>query len=395
MKESPRDVFIASATRTPIGSYLGALSSFKAPELGAVAIAAALERARLRPEDVEEVFMGNVLSAGIGQAPARQASLKAKIPDTVPCTTVSKVCGSGLQAVVFGTRAVMLGDADLVVAGGMESMSNVPYYLTKARTGYRMGDDKLVDGMIFDGLWDPYKDYHMGQAGELCAREYGLSREAQDAFARESYTRALAAGKDGLFDAEIAAVEVPQKKGDKLIVKADEEPSRGDIEKFGKLRPAFAADGTITAANASSINDGAAAVVLASDRAVKQHRLEPLARVVGYGSAAQAPEWFTTAPAKAIDVTLKKLDLKASDIDLWEINEAFSCVAMACTKLAGIDPTKVNVRGGAVALGHPIGASGARILATLLHAMRARGDKRGLATLCIGGGEAVALVVER
>jgi acetyl-CoA C-acetyltransferase len=395
MKDSNRDVFIVGATRTPIGSYLGALGGFKAPELGALAIAAALERARLRPEDVEEVFMGNVLSAGIGQAPARQASLKAKIPDTVPCTTVSKVCGSGLQAVVFGTRAVLLGDADLVVAGGMESMSNVPYYLTKARTGYRMGDDKLVDGMIFDGLWDPYKDYHMGQAGELCAREYGLSREAQDAFARESYTRALSAQKDGLFEAEMVAVEVPQKKGEKLVIKADEEPSRGDIEKFGKLRPAFAADGTITAANASSINDGAAAVVLASERAVKQHRLEPLARIVGYGSAAQAPEWFTTAPAKAIDLTLKKLDMKASDIDLWEINEAFSCVAMACTKLAGIDPARVNVRGGAVALGHPIGASGARILTTLVHAMRARGDKKGLATLCIGGGEAVAVVVER
>ncbi|HEX3596253.1 MAG TPA: thiolase family protein [Polyangiaceae bacterium] len=395
MDKNIRDVFIVGAKRTPIGSYLGALSALRAPDLGAAAISAALERARVKPEEVDEVFMGNVLSAGIGQAPARQASLKAKLPDTVPCTTVSKVCGSGLQAVVFGARAVMLGDAEVVVTGGMESMSNVPYYLTKARTGYRMGDDKIVDGMIFDGLWDPYKDYHMGQAGELCAREYSLTREAQDAFARESYTRALSAQKDGLFDDEIAAIEIAGKKGDKTVVEADEEPGRGDIEKFGKLRPAFAADGTITAANASSINDGASAIVLASERAVKERKLEPMARIVGFGSAAQAPEWFTTAPAKAIDATLKKLGLKNSDIDLWEINEAFSCVAMACSKLAGLDPSKVNVRGGAVALGHPIGASGARILTTLLYAMKARGDRKGLATLCIGGGEAVALVVER
>src|SRR5689334_19369777 len=327
MEKSIRDVFIVGATRTPIGSYLGALSPLRAPDLGAVAIAAALERAGLKPEEIDEVFMGNVLSAGIGQAPARQASLKAKIPDTVPTTTVSKVCGSGLQAVVFGARTILLGDADIVVSGGMESMSNVPYYLTKARSGYRMGDDKLVDGMIFDGLWDPYNDYHMGQAGEKCAKEYGLTREAQDAFAKESYTRALSAERDGLFEAEMATVEIPQKKGDKVVVKADEEPSRGDVDKFGKLRPAFQADGTITAANASSINDGAAAVVLASERAVKERHLEPLARIVGYGSAAQAPEWFTTAPAKAIDVTLKRVGLKSADIDLWEINEAFSCVA--------------------------------------------------------------------
>jgi acetyl-CoA C-acetyltransferase len=395
MEKSIRDVFIVGATRTPIGAYLGALSPLRAPDLGAVAIAAALERSRLRPEEIEEVFMGNVLSAGIGQAPARQAALKAKIPDTVPCTTVSKVCGSGLQAVVFGARAIMLGDADVVVAGGMESMSNVPYYLTKARTGYRMGDDKIVDGMIYDGLWDPYKDYHMGQAGELCAREYGLTREAQDAYARESYTRALSAQRDGLFDAEIAPVEIAQKKGEKTRVSADEEPARADVEKFSKLRPAFATEGTITAANASSINDGAAAVTLASERAVNERKLTPLARIVGFASAAQAPEWFTTAPAKAIDITLKKLGMKAPDIDLWEINEAFSCVAMSCTKLSGLDPSKVNVRGGAVALGHPIGASGARILTTLLYAMKDRGDRRGLATLCIGGGEAVAMVVER
>jgi acetyl-CoA C-acetyltransferase len=387
-------VFIVGAARTPIGAYLGALSSESAPSLGATAIIAALERASIAPDEVDEVFMGNVLSAGIGQAPARQASLGAKIPDTVPTTTVGKVCGSGLQAVVFGAKTVLLGDADIVVTGGMESMSNVPYYLKKARTGYRMGDDKLIDGMILDGLWDPYNDFHMGNAGELCASKYELTREAQDEFARESYRRALAAQKEGLFDAEIAAVEIASKKGPTKVT-MDEEPGRGDPEKFAKLRPAFKEGGTITAANASSVNDGAAAVVLASERAVKEHKLTPLARIVGYGAAAQEPVWFTTAPAKAIDLTLQKLGLSKDAIDLWEINEAFSCVAMACTKLAGLDPARVNVRGGAVALGHPIGASGARVLTTLLYAMAARGDKRGLATLCIGGGEAVAVVVER
>src|SRR5436190_12882720 len=390
-----REVFIASAARTPIGSYLGSLAAQTAPDLGATAIRAALERAKLSPDRVQEVFMGNVLGAGIGQAPARQASLKAGIPNTVPTTTVSKVCGSGLQAVVFGAKTIMLGDADLVVAGGMESMSNVPYYLTKARTGYRMGDDKVVDGMIFDGLWDPYNDFHMGNAGEMCAKEYGLSREAQDAFAAESYRRALAAIQSGAFSTEIVAVPVPQRKGDPLLVSEDEEPGRGDPSKFGKLKPAFTKDGTITAANASSINDGAAALVLASEQAVRDQKLTPLARIVGYGSAAQAPEWFTTAPAAAIAVTLKKLGLRPGDIDLWEINEAFSCVPMACGKLAGLDPERVNVNGGAVALGHPIGASGARILTTLLHALEARGLRRGVAALCMGGGNGLALAVER
>jgi acetyl-CoA C-acetyltransferase len=388
-------VYVVSATRTPIGSYLGTLASVTAPKLGAIAIKAAIERAKLTPDAVQEVFMGNVLGAGVGQAPARQAAIYAGVPNTVPCTTVNKVCGSGLQAVIFGTKTVMLGDAEIVVAGGMESMSNVPYYLTQARTGYRMGDGKVVDGMIADGLWDPYGNFHMGEAGEKCAEEYSLSREAQDEFARESYRRSLAAQKEGLFDAEITPVEVPNKKGDPIQVTADEEPGRGDPSKFDKLRPAFRKDGTITAANASSINDGASAVVLASENAVQKHHLTPLARVVGYGGAAQAPEWFTTAPSKAIDATLGKLSLTKEQIDLWEINEAFSCVTMACTKLSGLDPAKVNVRGGAVALGHPIGASGARILTTLLYAMRDQKVKRGLATLCIGGGEAVALVVER
>jgi acetyl-CoA C-acetyltransferase len=388
-------VYVVSAARTPIGAYLGAFASVPAPRLGAVAIQAALERAGVQAEQVGEVFMGNVLSAGIGQAPARQAAIFAGIPHSVPSTTVSKVCGSGLQAVVFGAKTLALGDAELVVAGGMESMSNVPYYLREARAGYRMGDGKLVDGMIFDGLWDPYNDYHMGQAGELCAKEHGLSRELQDDFAKQSYERATAAQASGAFAKEIVPVPVAQKKGDPTLISEDEEPGRGDPSKFGKLRPAFAKDGTITAANASSINDGAAALLLASESAVKKHGLKPLARIVGYGSAAQAPEWFTTAPALAIDKTLNKLGLATKDIELWEINEAFSCVTMACTKLAGIDPAKVNVRGGAVALGHPIGASGARILVTLLGAMHEAGAQRGLATLCIGGGEAVAVVVER
>ncbi|HET7538550.1 MAG TPA: thiolase family protein [Polyangiaceae bacterium] len=387
-------VYIVSATRTPIGAYLGAFANLPAPRLGAVAVRAAVERAGLAPDAIDEVFMGNVLSAGVGQAPARQAAIFAGLPATVPATTVSKVCGSGLQAVVFGSKTVLLGDAQIVVTGGMESMSNVPYYLREARSGYRMGDGKLVDGMIFDGLWDPYNDFHMGNAGELCAKEYGLTREAQDAFASESYRRAAIAQKNGAFAAEIAAVSVPQRKGDALSISEDEEPGRGDPSKFGKLKPAFNKDGTITAANASSINDGAAALVLASERAVREHKLTPLARVVGYGGAAQAPEWFTTAPAAAIAVTLKKLGLQPGEIDLWEINEAFSCVPMACAKLAGLDLERVNVNGGAVALGHPIGASGARILTTLVHALRARNARRGLATLCIGGGEAVAVVIE-
>jgi acetyl-CoA C-acetyltransferase len=388
-------VYIVSAARTPVGAFLGALSSLAAPRLGAVAIGAALERASLSADAVDEVFMGNVLSAGIGQAPARQASIFAGLPNTVPTTGVSKVCGSGLQAVVLGTRAVALGDAEVVVAGGMESMSNVPYYLPKARSGYRMGDGAVVDGMIFDGLFDPYHKFHMGEAAELCAKEFSISREAQDAFAHESYRRVALAQKDGSFKSEIVPVEITGSKGDKTLVTEDEEPKRYQPEKMASLKPAFKKDGTITAANASKIDDGAAAVVLASERAVKERGLRPLARVVGYGAAAQAPEWFTTAPAVAIDKTLGKLGLRASDIDLYEINEAFAVVTMACSTKCGLDPAAVNVRGGAVALGHPIGASGARVLTTLLYAMQSKNARRGLATLCIGGGEAVALVVER
>jgi acetyl-CoA C-acetyltransferase len=388
-------VYIASAVRTPIGAFLGSLSAVRAPELGAAAIRGALARVRLAPEGVEQVFMGNVLSAGVGQAPARQAAIYGGIPDTVPATTVSKVCGSGMEAVILGARTIALGDADVVVAGGMESMSNAPYYLDRARTGYRMGDAKLVDGMILDGLWDPYGNVHMGTCGDRCAAEYKVTRAEQDDFAKESFRRALAAQREGLFDAEIEPVSVPQKKGDPVVIKLDEGPTKGDPSKFGALKPAFSKDGTITAANASSLNDGASALVLASERGLKAHSLVPLARLVGYGGAAQAPEWFTTAPAKAIKGTLSRLGLREGDIDLYEINEAFAVVAMVCARLCGLDADRVNVHGGAVALGHPIGASGARILTTLLHAMARRGDKRGLATLCIGGGEALAVVVER
>jgi acetyl-CoA C-acetyltransferase len=388
-------VYIVAAARTPIGNYLGSLASVTAPNLGATAIKGALGRAKLAPDTIGEVFMGNVLSAGIGQAPARQAMIYGGLPNTVPATTVGKVCGSGLQAVVLGAKTVALGDASLVVAGGMESMSNVPYYLEKARTGYRMGDGKLVDGMIFDGLWDPYNQVHMGTCGDKCAAEYKFTREQQDDYAKESFRRALSAQKEGLFDAEIEAVSVPQRKGDPVMVKLDEGPSKGDPSKFASLKPAFGKDGTITAANASPINDGASALILASEAAVKEHKLTPLARIVGYASAAGAPEWFTTAPAKAIANVTAKLGITTDQIDLYEINEAFAVVAMVCAKLAHIDLERVNVRGGAVALGHPIGASGARILTTLLHAMKHHDKKRGLATLCIGGGEAVALVVER
>ncbi|HEY8427768.1 MAG TPA: thiolase family protein [Sandaracinaceae bacterium] len=388
-----REVFIVGAARTPIGAFQGALAEVPVTELGATAIRAALERSGLSGEDVGETYVGNVLTAGVGQAPARQAAKAAGIPDRVPATTVGKVCGSGLMSVILGTKSILLGDADVVVAGGMESMSNAPYLLPAARGGMRMGHGQVVDSMIHDGLWDPYRNWHMGNAGELCARELGFSREAQDAFARESYRRALAAQERGDFAKEIVPVTVKTRKGE-VVVREDEEPKRANLEKMPSLRPAFDKDGTITAANASKINDGASALVLASGDVVAQRKLTPLARIVGYGGHAQAPEWFTTAPIGAIEAALARTGLKKDDIDLYEINEAFAVVAMASMKKLDLPHEKVNVRGGAVALGHPIGASGARILTTLLYALRDQGKRRGLATLCIGGGEAVAVVVE-
>jgi len=390
-----REVWIVGAARTPIGAFMGELASFTAPQLGALAIRAALQAAGLPADAVGEVYMGHVLTAGVGQAPARQAALGAGLPRSVPCTTVGKVCGSGLKAVILGAQAILSGDTDVVVAGGQESMSQSPYVLPKARDGFKMGHQQLVDSMIHDGLWDVYNQVHMGNCAEICAKERKISREQQDAFAAESYRRALAATKEGRFKAEIVPVEVAQKKGAPKIVAEDEEPKRGDIEKLAGLRTAFQKDGTITAGNASSINDGGGGLVVVDAAAARARGLKPLAKIVSWGQFAQAPEHFTTAPAGAIENACKKAGWKAADVDLWEINEAFAVVSLANNDLVGLDAAKVNVNGGAVALGHPIGASGARILTTLVHAMAARGAKRGGASLCIGGGEGIALLVER
>ena len=390
-----REVVIVSAARTPIGSFNGALSPLTAPQLGAIAIKEALKRAGVDGKDVDEVLMGCVLPAGIGQAPARQASIGAGVPKEVGAVTVNKVCGSGLKTVMMAAQAIKAGDAEILVAGGMESMSNAPYLLPQARTGYRMGHGKLVDGMVHDGLWDPYNDFHMGMAGELCASERKIDRERQDAFATKSYQRALHSIKEGLFAEEIVEVPVPQRKGDPVIVAQDEEPGRGRIEKLPSLRGAFQKDGTITAGNAPSVNDGAAATVVMSKEEADRRGLTVLAKITGYAGAAQAPEWFTTAPAKAMQNLLQKAGKKVEDVDLWEVNEAFSVVALANQDELGIPEDRLNVRGGAVALGHPIGCSGTRILVTLLHAMKQSGKNRGVASLCLGGGEAVALMVER
>jgi acetyl-CoA C-acetyltransferase len=389
------DVVIVSARRTPIGSFRGTLSSLSATKLGSLAVAAAVDSAGVQRTEIDELIMGNVLTAGVGQAPARQAAIFAGLPASVPCTTVNKVCGSGLKAVMLGAQAIALGDARSVVAGGMESMSNAPYLLEKARSGYRMGNAEIVDSMIKDGLLDVYNNYLMGNAGEVCAQECGVPREAQDAFSIRSYQRARAAQQEGRFTDEIVPVEVPQGKGAPVMVTQDEEPSNADFEKIPKLRPAFTKDGTITAANASKISDGAAAVVLMSAGQAKEKGLRPLARIVSYGSFAKDPVWFTTAPADVIPLVLKKAGLQQKDIDLYEINEAFALVTLAVSNILNLDPEKVNVNGGAVALGHPIGASGARILVTLLHALKQRDLRRGMAAICIGGGEASGLIVER
>jgi acetyl-CoA C-acetyltransferase len=393
-----REVFIVGAARTAIGSFQGGLAGVSAPKLGATAIKAALSRAKITPEQyalINEVYMGCVLPAGVGQAPARQAAIFSGLPKSVGAVTVNKVCGSGLKTVMMAAQAIKAGDADLMVAGGMENMSQAPYLLPNARDGFRLGHQQVIDSMIKDGLWDVYGQVHMGNCAELCAKEKNITREQQDEFARTSYQRAKAAQEAGKFKAEIVGVEIPQKKGNPLSFELDEEPGKGDPSKFGGLRPAFDKDGTITAANASSINDGGAAVVLASAERVKEWNLTPLARVVSYGGFAQSPEWFTTAPAFAIQSTLNKAKLTTKDIDLYEINEAFSVVSLAVNQELGLDGSNVNVNGGAVALGHPIGASGTRILTTLLYALEDRKAKYGLASLCIGGGEAVALVVER
>lgn len=389
-----KEVVIAAAVRTPVGSYLGSLSSLKGPELGAIVIKEAVKRANIKPEDVSEVIMGCVLPAGMGQAPARQAAIFAGLPDSVPCLTINKVCGSGLKAVMLAEQAIKCGDAEIIIAGGFESMSNVPYYLDKARTGYRMGNGTVIDGMVHDGLWDVYNNFHMGSAAEMCAKEMKITREEQDAFAEESYKRAMNAIEKGLFREEIVPVEIKDRKGT-VIVSEDEDVKKVNFEKGKTLKGAFQKDGTVTAFNSSNLNDGAAALVLMSAEKAKEMGITPLAKIVAQGSFAQKPEWFTTSPAYAIKNVLKKSGLEVKDLDLVEANEAFSVQACAVNKLAELDPLKVNVHGGAVAIGHPIGGSGARILTTLLYAMKTRNAKRGLATLCIGGGEASAVIVER
>jgi acetyl-CoA C-acetyltransferase len=390
-----KEVVIVSAARTPIGSFLGALSQIPAPRLGAVAVKAALERAKLDPKLVDQVILGNVLTAGEGQAPARQAMIYAGIPQSVPATTINKVCGSGMQAVNLARNAILAGESECVVAGGMENMSLAPYLMEDARTGFRMGEKKLKDSMVSDGLWDPYNNFHMGNAAELCVKEHKFTREEQDRFAKQSFERAQAAQKSGAFQAEITPVAIPQKKGDPVQFDTDEGPSKVDFAKMPGLRPVFDKEGTITAANASTINDGAAALVVTSREFAYKHGLKPLARILSCGIHAQAPEWFTTAPVEAMKKALKKAGLSPAEIDLWEVNEAFAVVALAAAKGVEIPESKLNVYGGGISLGHPIGASGARILTTLLYAMQAKGAKRGLGSLCIGGGEGIAMVVER
>ena len=385
---------ITAIARTAIGSFQGALSSIPTVRLGAAVIKSAVERAGLKAEDIDEVIMGNVLSAGEGQAPARQAAIYAGLPDSVECLTINKVCGSGLKSVMLADQAIRCGDADVVVAGGMENMSLSPYYLMDARGGMRLGHKKVVDSIIGDGLWDPYGDMHMGNCAEVLAKEENFSREDQDAFAVESYHRSLEAIEIGYFKDEITPVEISQRKGDPIIIDTDEEPGRGKPEKIAKLRTAFEKDGTITAANASSINDGAAALVVMSAEKATELNSKPICKIVAQTSVAHEPLYFTTAPGKAITKVLDKAGHTINDIDLFEINEAFSNVTLAAMREHNIPHEKVNIFGGAVSMGHPIGASGARILVTLISALKQKNKKLGLATLCIGGGEAAAVIVE-
>ena len=387
------EVYIISAVRTPIGSFGGSLSSLSASQLGASAIKAAVERAGIDPGQVQEVFMGNVLTANVGQAPATQAAKFAGLPD-VPSTTINKVCASGTKALMFAAQSIALGENDIVIAGGMESMSNVPYYLDKARNGYRLGDGQIIDGLVKDGLWDVYNNYHMGAAAELCAAECHISREDQDAYAIESYKRSQNAQKDGKFKNEIIPVEIKDRKGEITLIENDEEVNAVKFEKIPSLKAVFKKDGTVTAANASTLNDGAAALVLMSKARADELGLKPLAKILSYADAQQAPEWFTTAPSKAIPRALERAGIKAADVDYYEINEAFSVVALANNQILELDPAKVNVNGGAVSMGHPLGASGARIIVTLLNVLKQNGGKIGVAGICNGGGGASAMVIE-
>ncbi len=389
-----KEVVIVSAIRTPIGSFGGSLSGFSAVQLGGFAIKAAVEKAGINPADVQEVYMGNVLSANVGQAPATQAAKLAGLPD-VPSTTVNKVCASGTKAIMLAAQSIALGENDIVVAGGMESMSNVPFYLDKARNGYRLGHGQVIDGLVKDGLWDVYNDYHMGSAAELCAESCGFSREEQDAFAISSYKRAQAAQTEGKFDAEVIAVEVKDRKGDITLIDKDEEPFTVKFDKIAGLKPVFKKDGTVTAANASTLNDGAAALILMSAEKAAELGLKPLAKILSYADAQQAPEWFTTAPSKAIPIALQRAGKNLTEVDYFEINEAFSVVSLANNKELNLDNEKVNINGGAVSLGHPLGASGARIIVTLISVLSQNNGKIGVAGICNGGGGASAMVIEK
>lgn len=387
------EVYIVSAVRTPMGSFLGALSTVPATILGSTAIKGALEKGNVNPSIIDEVFMGNVLQANVGQAPARQAAMGAGLSEKVPCTTVNKVCASGMKSIALAAQTILAGDNHVVIAGGMENMSMVPHYVN-GRLGVKLGDIKLVDGMVKDGLTDVYNNVHMGICADKCATEYNFSREDQDAFAIASYEKSAAAWKAGKFNNEVVPVSVPQRKGDPVIVSEDEEYKNVRMDKIAELNPAFSKDGTVTAANASTLNDGASALILASKEAVEKHGLKPIAKIISYADAAQAPEWFTTAPAKALPIALGKAGLSTNDIDFWELNEAFSVVGLANIKLLGIDASKVDVNGGAVALGHPLGSSGSRIIVTLINVLKQNGGKYGAAGICNGGGGASAMVIE-
>jgi acetyl-CoA C-acetyltransferase len=388
-----KTVYIVSAVRTPIGAFLGGLSSVPATQLGATAIKGALEKANLDPTLVNEVFMGNVLQAGVGQAPARQAALGAGLPNSVPCTTVNKVCASGMKAIMFGAQSILAGDNHIVVAGGMENMSQTPHYID-GRNGTKFGNITMLDGITKDGLLDVYSKVPMGNCAELCATKYEITREQQDEFAINSYKRAAAAWQAGRFNDEVVGVSVPQRKGDPIVITEDEEYKNVFLDKIPGLRPAFDKDGTITAANASTLNDGASALILASEEAVAKYGLKPLAKIVSYADAAQEPEWFTTAPSLAVPKALEKANLSIANIDYWELNQAFSVVGLANMKILGLDPTKVDVNGGAVALGHPLGNSGSRVIVTLLHVLKQNNAKLGAAAICNGGGGASAMVIE-
>jgi acetyl-CoA C-acetyltransferase len=388
-----KEVFIVAAVRTPMGAFMGGLSSVPATQLGATAIKGALEKSNVDPSLVNEVFMGNVLQAGVGQAPARQAALGAGLPNNVPCTTVNKVCASGMKAIMLGAQTILAGDNEIVVAGGMENMSQVPHYID-GRNGVKFGNITALDGITKDGLLDVYSKVPMGNCAELCAKEHNFSREDQDNFAINSYKRAAAAWEAGRFNDEVVGVSVPQRKGDPIIVNHDEEYKNVFLDKIPSLRPAFDKDGTITAANASTLNDGASAVILASKEAVEKYGLKPIAKIVSYADAAHEPEWFTTAPSLAIPKALAKANMTTADVDFWELNEAFSVVGLANTKILGLNPEKVDVNGGAVALGHPLGNSGSRIIVTLIHVLKQNNGKIGGAAICNGGGGASAMIIE-